>query len=259
MASQAPKQKLAWITGASQGIGSAVALRLAAEGWIVAASARQAEKLSALSRAAVHLDGSIVPFQLDVTDEAACAQVFEAIESDQGAVDLVILNAGTHEPIDGTKFSVEPVRKLVEINLMGTVNCLAPVIDRFVERRSGRIGIVASVAGYRGLPTASGYGASKAALINMCEALRPELMEKSVVLSCITPGFVRTPLTDKNPFPMPFMIDVETAAARIIRGLESNRFEITFPRRFAYIMKLLRVLPYWAYFAITRRTVPRDD
>ncbi len=142
---------------------------------------------------------------------------------------------------------------------MGTVNCLAPVIERFVERQAGRIGVVASLAGYRGLPTSSGYGASKAGLINMCEALRPELMEQNVVLSCITPGFVRTPLTDRNPFPMPFLIDVDTAATRIVKGLESNRFEITFPRRFAYIMKFMRILPYWAYFAITRRTVPHDQ
>ena len=255
----APKQKLAWITGASQGIGSAVALRLAAEGWTVAVSARQADKLSELSRASEALTGSIVPFELDVTDAEACAQAFEAIEEQQGAIDLVILNAGTHEPIDGKRFSVAPVRKLVEINLMGTVNCLAPVIERFVERQAGRIGVVASLAGYRGLPTSSGYGASKAGLINMCEALRPELMEQNVVLSCITPGFVRTPLTDKNPFPMPFLIDVETAATRIVKGLESNRFEITFPRRFAYIMKFMRILPYWAYFAITRRTVPHDQ
>ena len=255
----APKQKLAWITGASQGIGSAVALRLAAEGWTVAVSARQADKLSELSRASEALTGSIVPFELDVTDAEACTQAFEAIEEQQGAIDLVILNAGTHEPIDGKRFSVAPVRKLVEINLMGTVNCLAPVIERFVERQAGRIGVVASLAGYRGLPTSSGYGASKAGLINMCEALRPELMEQNVVLSCITPGFVRTPLTDRNPFPMPFLIDVDTAATRIVKGLESNRFEITFPRRFACIMKFMRILPYWAYFAITRRTVPHDQ
>lgn len=259
MVAEAPKQKIVWITGASQGIGAAVVLRLAADGWIVAASARQTEKLAELSRQALPLTGRVVPFQLDVTDEAACAQVFEAVEEQLGAVDLVILNAGTHESINGTKFSVAPVRRLIEINLMGTVNCLAPVIDRFVERKSGRIGVVASLVGYRGLPTASGYGASKAGLINMCEALRPELAGQNVVLSCITPGFVRTPLTDKNPFPMPFLMDVETAAERIIKGLESNRFEITFPRRFACIMKLLRILPYWAYFAITRRTVPRDD
>lgn len=259
MAAEMPEQKIAWITGASQGIGSAVALRLAQDGWTVAVSARQIDKLEALAGDAAPFDGSIEAFPLDVTDEQATARVFADIEDRLGPVRLAVLNAGTHAPIDGKKFSVAPVRQLIEINLMGTANCLAPVIERFVERQSGRIAVVASVAGYRGLPTASGYGASKAGLINMCEALRPELAEAGVILSCINPGFVKTPLTDKNPFPMPFLIDVETAATRIVEGLKHDRFEITFPRRFAFIMKLMRILPYWAYFAITRRAVPRED
>ena len=256
---QTDSARIAWVTGASQGIGAAVALRLAEFGWTVAASARSEDQLAALARQAESLPGAIHAFPLDVTDEAAAKSVFAEIGSRLGAVDLTILNAGTHQPIDGTQFAVAPVRKLVEVNLMGTVHCLAPVIEDFVARESGRIAVVASVAGYRGLPTASGYGATKAALINMCEALRPELREKGVVLSCITPGFVKTPLTDKNTFSMPFLITPETAAARIVRGLESDRFEITFPRRFTYILKILRMLPYAAYFAIARRMIPKDD
>lgn len=252
-------QKVAWVTGASQGIGAAVALRLAADGWAVAVSARSTEKLQALAEKAEDLPGSIAAFSLDVTDPAASAGVFSEIESRLGPVDLAILNAGTHQPIDGTAFAVEPVRKLVEINLMGTVHCLAPVIEAFVARESGRIAVVASLAGYRGLPTSSGYGASKAGLINMCEALRPELETKNVKLFCVTPGFVKTPLTDKNPFPMPFLIDVETAATRIVRGVAGRGFEITFPRRFAYIMKFLRILPYALFFSVTRRTVPKSE
>lgn len=251
-------KKVAWVTGASQGIGAAVALRLADSGWIVAGSARSADQLAELARKSGTRDGEIHAFPLDVTDESAARAVYAEIGARLGPVDLVILNAGTHQPIDGTKFAVEPVRKLVDVNLMGTVNCLAPVIEDFVARETGRIAVVASVAGYRGLPTASGYGATKAALINMCEALRPELREKGVVLSCVTPGFVKTPLTDKNPFSMPFLITTETAARRIVEGLKSDRFEITFPRRFTYILKLLRVLPYAAYFAISRRIIPKD-
>lgn len=251
--------QVAWVTGASQGIGAAVAMRLARDGWTVAVSARNLEKLNALTNEATDLPGSIVAFALDVTDPGASAETFAEIEARLGPVDLAILNAGTHQPIDGTKLSVDPVRRLMEINFMGTVHCLAPVVEKFVARESGRIAVVASLAGYRGLPTSSGYGASKAALINMCEALRPELEAKNVTLFCVTPGFVKTPLTDKNPFPMPFLIDVETAAERIVKGVAGRGFEITFPRRFAYIMKLLRVLPYAIYFAISRRTVPKED
>ncbi|MDE0780816.1 MAG: SDR family NAD(P)-dependent oxidoreductase [Alphaproteobacteria bacterium] len=253
------RRKVAWVTGASQGIGAAVARRLARDGWVVAASARSTDKLEALAAESDAWQGSVEAFPLDVTDEAAVTVVYEEIEARLGAVDLVILNAGTHQPIAAADFAVAPVRKLIEINLMGTVHCLAPVISRFVERQSGRIAVVASLAGYRGLPTASAYGASKAGLINMCESLRPELQEQGVVLSCVTPGFVRTPLTDRNPFPMPFLIDANTAAARIVSGLAGNRFEITFPRRFAYLMKLLRVLPYALYFPVVRRVSPRRD
>jgi short-subunit dehydrogenase len=258
MTAESKSKKIAWVTGASQGIGAAVALRLAESGWIVAGSARSEDQLAELVAKSEAMTGTIHAFPLDVTDEGAARAVFAEIGARLGPVDLVILNAGTHQPIDGTRFAVDPVRKLVEVNLMGTAHCLAPVIEDFVARETGRIAVVASVAGYRGLPTASGYGATKAGLINMCEALRPELREKGVILSCITPGFVKTPLTDKNPFSMPFLITPETAARRIVEGLQSDRFEITFPRRFTYILKLLRMLPYAAYFAISRRMIPKD-
>lgn len=258
MADTTSNSRIAWVTGASRGIGAAVARRLAKDGWLVAASARDASGLAALERESESMPGRIVSFPVDVTDPEACARVFSDIDAQLGPVDLAILNAGTHEPIDGMRFAVEPVRMLVEINLMGTVHCLAPVIEDFVARKGGRIAVVASSAGYRGLPTASGYGATKAGLINMCEALRPELEPAGVILSCVVPGFVKTPLTDRNPFPMPFLMDVEDAAARIVRGVQTDRFEITFPRRFTWLLKVLRVLPYRLFFALTRRIVPKE-
>ena len=151
---------------------------------------------------AEEVPGSVYPYPFDITSETAAIEAVAAIEKDLGPINAAILNAGTHEPVDGSAFTVAPLRRLVEINLMGTANCLAPVIERFVARRAGRIAVVASMAGYCGLPTASAYGASKAALINMCEALRPELDREGIILSVVTPGFVRTPLTDRNQFPM---------------------------------------------------------
>lgn len=251
--------RIAWVTGASRGIGYAVAQELVREGWIVAVSARNVADLEGLAAACAAGPGAVRPFPLDITDEDAAADTVLEIETQLGPIALVMLNAGTHEPVDGRALSVAPFRRLMEINYMGTVNCLVPVAERFVARRAGRIAVVASLAGYRGLPTASAYGASKAALINMCEALRPELMSAGVVLSVVTPGFVRTPLTDQNPFPMPFLIDADTAARRIVRGLATRGFEITFPRRFAYLMKLLRIMPYGLFFSITRRVLPKKD
>jgi short-subunit dehydrogenase len=122
-------------------------------------------------------------------------------------------------------------------------------------RKAGHIAVVSSLTAYRGLPYASAYGASKAALTNMCEALKPELDPFGIDLSVIHPGFVKTPLTDENEFPMPFLMESEEAARRIVDGLERRKFEIIFPRRFAYILKLMRILPYWLYFALTRKLV----
>ena len=170
--------------------------------------------------------------------------------------DLVIFNAGTHIPVNVENFAVEPFRRLVETNLMGTVNGLGQVIPRFVQRGHGHIAVVASLAGYRGLPSSAAYGATKAAIINMCEALKPELERHGVRLTLINPGFVKTPLTDRNDFPMPFLIPVEEAVEHIVRGLSSGRFETAFPRRFAFLMRLLRLLPDRLFFFVTRRMIP---
>ena len=132
---------------------------------------------------------------------------------------------------------------------------LAAVLPRFIERRSGHVAVVASVAGYRGLPTAAAYGASKAALINMAESMKPELDQYGVRISIVNPGFVRTPLTDKNDFPMPFLIEPDDAAERIVHGLARGRFEIAFPRRFVWGLKLLRCLPYALYFPLARKLI----
>jgi NAD(P)-dependent dehydrogenase (short-subunit alcohol dehydrogenase family) len=243
--------KTAWLTGASTGIGRAVALRLAAEGWRVAASARNAEALAVL--AAEVPPGAIAPYPLDVTDRDACMACAERIEQELGPLDLAIFNAGAHQPMPATEFSSATLRALLEINVMGTAHGLEAVLPRLIARRSGRVMIVASLAGYRGLPTAAAYGASKATLINMAEALRPELAGLGVVLQVVNPGFVRTPMTAQNRFSMPFLITAEEAAAAIVRGLQSDRFEITFPAPFAWFMKLVRLIPNRIYFHLTRR------
>jgi NAD(P)-dependent dehydrogenase (short-subunit alcohol dehydrogenase family) len=245
------KKRIAWITGAGKGIGRALALRLARQGWTIAASARTTEDLEDLAAEAP--PGSIHVYRLDVTERDGAENTLARIEEDLGPLDLAVLNAGTHSPMTAEEFSVAKVRLLVEINLMGTVNCLAPAMARFLKRRSGQIAVVASLAGYRGLPTAAAYGASKAALINMCEALYPELERAGVRLTLINPGFVETPLTDRNEFDMPFLMPVETAAEEICRGLESSAFERSFPWRFAVLMKFLRLLPDRLFFVVTRR------
>lgn len=240
---------IAWCTGAGKGIGRAVVKRLVRDGVRVAASSRTAADLDSL---AADTGGVAKPYPLDVTDEAAVRAALDAIETEMGRLDLVLLNAGTHTPLSAADFNVATVRRIMETNFMGTVNPLAAVLPRFIERRAGHIAVVASIAGYRGLPTASAYGASKSALITMCEALKPELDHYGVRLTLINPGFVKTPLTDRNTFKMPFLMDVDDAAERVVRGLKSKRFEVTFPKRFTWGLKLARCLPYALYFALTR-------
>ncbi len=244
-----------WITGAGKGIGRAVALEYARRGWSVAVSARTAADLDSLAEEARQLgvSGRIVSYPADVTDQDEMKQTFKMVEADVGALDQVIFNAGTHRQSPAQDFSADPYRILLEINVMGTVNGLSAVLPTFIDRKRGHIGVVASVAGYSGLPLAAAYGASKAALINMCEALKPEMDAAGVGLSVINPGFVRTPLTAKNKFPMPFLIDADVAARHIYTGMIKGKFEIAFPRAFVLILKVLRMLPYGLYFPLIKK------
>lgn len=246
---------VAWITGAGTGIGRGLAQRLAHDGWDVAVSARTLAGLTSLAREAANARGSIHPFPLDVTREAEVAAIVPRIEADLGPIDLAILNAGTYLRFGANDFSPGAFRQQVEVNLMGVVQGLGALLPGMMARRCGHIAVVSSLAGYCGLPKAAGYGATKAALINLCESLRPECQAAGVDITVINPGFVKTPLTDKNEFPMPFLIPVDQAVDAIMSGLARKRFEIAFPLRFAWIMKLLRLLPYPLFFALTRRLV----
>lgn len=247
-----------WITGGSQGLGRALALRLADEGARVVVSARGEEDLNAVVRDAGSRPGKIDALPLDVTEPEAVAEAVARIESTHGPLSLAVLNAGTHKPDSAVGFAADGLAKLMNVNVMGVAHGLDAVLPRFLDRGRGHIAIVGSVAGYGGLPYASAYGASKAALINMAESLQPQLAARGIKLQIVNPGFVRTPLTDKNDFKMPFLMEPDAAAEAFVAGLRSDRFEIVFPRRLAYLMKLMSLLPYGLYFRLTRRLL-RDD
>jgi short-subunit dehydrogenase len=247
--------KTVWITGAGRGIGKALVLLCVQKGMTVYASSRTASELNSLEYSCKHLAGVVIPVPLDITDTKQLSNIVNNWELACGVPDLVILNAGTHDPFTAQSFCAQRCKNLFDINLQGTINCLDPVLKRMLMRNSGQIAVMSSVAGYRGLPTAAAYGASKAALINLCEALRLDLMDTNVKLQVINPGFVRTSLTAKNDFKMPAIIEPEAAAEIIFKGLLSSRFEIAFPRRFIYFLKLLRILPYNWYFKLIGKNV----
>ncbi|MEO7223875.1 MAG: SDR family NAD(P)-dependent oxidoreductase, partial [Devosia sp.] len=187
------KRGVAWVTGAGTGIGRALARRLAQDGWIVAASARTARDLDSL---AAEVPGRITAFLLDVTDAKAAEDTGRAIEASLGPIDRAVLNAGSYFPTTASKFSVENFRRTVDLNLMGVVNCMGPIVPSMVERRSGHIAIMGSLTAFVGLPTAASYGATKAALNSMAEAFKPDFEQHGVTITIINPGFVRTPATD---------------------------------------------------------------
>ena len=244
--------RTAWITGASTGIGAELAKHLAADGCRVAVSARNADRLRQMAETA----GSerILPVAVDVTDPAGVAAGYSSVlEAFAAAPDLVVLNAGFFEPMGAKDFTADLFRRHIEVNLMGVAQVLDAVLPDMLKRGSGHIAIVGSVSGYRGLPKAVAYGATKAALINMAESLRVELAPKNIVIQIVNPGFVDTPMTRDNAFPMPHLMPVDKAARAFMRGLRSSRFEITFPKRFTWKLKLLRILPYRIYFPLIRR------
>lgn len=239
----------AWVTGASSGIGRALALALAGDGVKVAASARSADRLAELAR----LDPNIVPCPLDVCDAAAMADAAHNIATSLGPVDLAVLNAGVWEPMSSRQFSATKAARSMAVNYQGIANGVEALLPAMIERGSGHIAMVASVAGYRGVsPATAAYGPSKAAIINLAETLRNDLAARGIAVSLISPGYVATPMTGGNKFPMPFMITAEDAARRVVRGLRKARFEIAFPWQLVWLMKLARVLPYPLYFWYAR-------
>lgn len=238
-----------WLVGASSGIGAALAAELSRRGARVLASARDGERLAALEQAGGA--GDVLAF--DATDAAAWPAATRIARERQGGFDAVLYVAGTHKPMRGTALDVDAARALIEVNYLGAVHCAAAVVPELLRQGSGGIGFVASVAGYRALPTGIAYGASKAATIHFAEGLHYDLAPHGLAVWLVNPGFVRTPLTDRNEFPMPALIETGEAARQIVRGIGRGAFEIHFPRRFTLWLKLLRWLPQRLYDGVVRR------
>lgn len=236
-----------WLIGASSGIGEATARLLMQRGARVALSSRSREALVALA------DGKAHVAPADVTERASLASAFDDIRTALGGIDVVIINAGTHHPVRAWELDAGAAEQLVQVNLIGALNVAALVAPYFAERGAGRIALTASVAGYGGLPTGLVYGATKAALINFAETLYLDLSPRGVAVHLVNPGFVKTPLTDLNAFTMPALISADEAAREILAGIENGEFEIHFPKRFTRVMKLLKLLPYRAYFPLVHR------
>ena len=248
--------KSIWITGASSGIGKALAIKFANEGWKVAASARRENLLKELSQESEN----IYPFPLDVTNIDQCKTVFENIIEKFKDIEISIFGTGIHDPKSEKKFNLDKIREIMEVNYFGTMNCINAVYNYYNNKKSGQISIISSVAGYRGLPAAGAYCASKAALTSFAESLNFDMRMKNVRVSLISPGFIKTPMTDQNDFPMPMIKTPEFAADEIYKGLVTKKsFEIHFPKAFTYFLKFLQLLPISLYFKLVARGMKKID
>jgi NAD(P)-dependent dehydrogenase (short-subunit alcohol dehydrogenase family) len=247
--------RTAWLLGASSGIGRATAARLHAEGARVVVSARGEAALQDFVRA--HPGAQALA--LDVTDAAAVRAAAQQLQREHGALHLVMYCAGHYRPMRATAFDLADALKHQDVNYVGALHLLAAVLPQLLAQAAAgheaHLSLVASVAGYRGLPQALAYGPTKAALINLAEILYLDLAPQGVGVSLINPGFVDTPLTAQNDFHMPALTTPEQAAQAILAGWARGAFEIHFPRRFTLALKLLRHLGDGLYFRAVRRTV----
>jgi short-subunit dehydrogenase len=246
-----------WITGASSGIGEALAARLARAGARVAVTARRRDRLEEMA-AAWRRDGrDLLVAPADVADRDALIAAGRSVEQAWGGIDLAVFNAGFSRRLDWNAFDARDFVEIYKVNVFGVMFGIEAVLPGMLQRGRGRIAAVASLAGYRGAPTLAGYGSSKAALIHAMDSLRFDLAPRGVGVTLINPGYVRTPLTATNKYWMPALMDVERAAEIITRGLERDRPEIHFPARFSWTLKFLRVLPFPLYHAIIAAAVKR--
>ena len=243
-------KKTIWITGGSTGIGKALAIKFANEGWNVAISARRENLLNEIS----DNHENITPFPLDVTDKSKCKEVFEKIRNKFENIDICFFSTGTWNPIKERDIDVEQIKEVFKINFFGTLNAIKAVEEYFKNKKSGTITIVSSIAGYRGLPNSTGYGPSKSALNNLAESLYFDFKRSNVRVCLVSPGFIKTPMTDKNDFKMPFLKTTDYAAEKIYDGLiNKDVFEIHFPKSLTIMLKIFSFLPSKIYFALVSK------
>lgn len=245
--------KVAWVIGASTGIGKALSQKLSTEGYTVALSARTEEALSSFREELEALGSYALCVPCDVTDLESLKNAKEMILKDFKSIDLMVFAAGIYTPMSLKHYNHQQSLETLNVNLTGAFNVFETLKEEALSEKKCHLVWISSVAGYRGLPNSGAYGVSKAALINFAEIQRIELENHNTKVQVVNPGFVKTRLTDKNDFPMPSLLTSEQAADYIYNGLFKGVFEINFPPLFAFSMKTLRIMPNWLYIYLVQK------
>lgn len=236
----------AFITGASSGIGEALARELGRRGWRVTLFARRGELLRTLVSELTALGVDAVAEEGDVLDADAVRAAVDRTAARWG-IDMAIANAGVSVTMRAARFNLDDARRIFDVNVLGMLHLYNAVLPHMLARKSGHFAGVASIAGLRGLPGSAVYSSSKAAMQAFLEAIRAELVHEGIRVTTVNPGYVRTPMTDRNRFRMPFLMSAEEAAVVIANGLEAGKREIEFPKPMSLFMRAVRLLPNAIY------------
>ena len=266
-----PKDGVAWITGGSSGMGRALAKDLAKQGYTVAVTALPGEPVDTLLVETAQMAGNVKSFPCDVTDEEGMARTAAAIETEMGPIVLAVFNAGNYIATPGEHLVVRDFHRSFAVNYFGIVNGLVPVVDYMRTRGRGHVVLVGSVTAYSGWPTTAAYGGTKAAINILAESLKYDFDKMNIRIQVMNPGFVDTPLTEKNTLPMPGLMPAHRASRRMARGIRKGGFEVTFPYHISWPLKLLGLLPrpfgrlviglttsWWARPLYFDRKIPSD-
>jgi NADP-dependent 3-hydroxy acid dehydrogenase YdfG len=232
-----------WLVGASEGLGRALAEKLSAAGAEVILSARSAERLAEV---AASLPGPSQVVTVDVADTASVRAAAQAA----GQIEGVVFLAGLYWPTKAQDWDADQVETMCDVNFTGCARVIGAVMPGMVARGQGHVVITGSLSGFRGLPGAIGYGASKAGVMALAESMQADLRGSGITVQVANPGFIRTRLTDKNDFTMPFLMEPAEAADHMMRLMQSDRFKLSFPTAFSWLFRLSQFLPDWAYYRI---------
>jgi NADP-dependent 3-hydroxy acid dehydrogenase YdfG len=232
-----------WLVGASEGLGRALAERLSAAGAEVILSARSADRLAEV---AATLPGPSMAVPVDVADTASVRRAAEAA----GQIDGVVFLAGLYWPMAAQDWNADQAETMCDVNFTGCARVMGAALPAMVARGAGHVVITGSLSGFRGLPGTIGYGASKAGVMALAECMQADLRGSGIVVQVANPGFIRTRLTDKNTFSMPFLMEPAEAADHMFRHMQTDRFKVSFPTVFSWLFRLSQFLPDWAYYRI---------